>query len=51
VTEEFIDLARTEERTADQERRLDALKVDMADRLMARRASEVYDVVTSSPSE
>jgi hypothetical protein len=44
VTDEFIDLARTPERTADQERRLDALKRDMADRVMARSAHEVYDV-------
>jgi len=43
VTEEFIDLARTEQRTADEERRLDVLKREMADRVMARPASEVYD--------
>lgn len=43
VTDEFIDLARTEERTADQERRLDFLKGVMAERVMARPASEVYD--------
>ena len=43
VTEEFIDLARADERTPDQERRLDALKVDMAQRLLARSAGEVYD--------
>ena len=42
VTEEFIDLARTEKRTADQERRLDTLKQEMADRVMARPADEVY---------
>ena len=44
VTEEFIDLARTEERTAEEERRLDALKSELADRIMARAADEVYDV-------
>jgi len=44
VTDEFIDLARTEERNAYLERRLDALKQDMADRVMARPAREVYDV-------
>jgi hypothetical protein len=43
VTDELIDLARTPERTADQERRLDALKRDMADRVMARPAHDVYD--------
>jgi hypothetical protein len=44
VTEEFIDLARTEGRTADQERRLDTLKAELAERVMARAAEEVYDV-------
>ena len=44
VTEEFIDLARTEGRDADQERRLDTLKQEMADRVMARPAADVYDV-------
>lgn len=43
VTDEFVDLARTEKRTADQERRLDALKREMADRVMSRPASAVYD--------
>ncbi len=43
VTDEFIDLARTEERTTAQEQRLDALKRAMADRVMARPAGEVYD--------
>lgn len=43
VTGEFIDLARTEERTTEQERRLDALKLELAERVMARPAGEVYD--------
>jgi hypothetical protein len=43
VTEEFIDLARTEERTADEERRLDVLKLEMAERVMGSAAAEVYD--------
>jgi len=42
VTEEFIDLARTEDRSAQQERRLDTLKQEMAERVMARAADEVY---------
>jgi hypothetical protein len=42
VTEEFIDLARTEDRHAEQERRLDTLKQEMAERVMARAADEVY---------
>jgi hypothetical protein len=42
VTEEFIDLARTEDRDAKQERRLDTLKQEMAERVMARAADEVY---------
>lgn len=45
VTDEFIDLARTAELRADQERRLDALKREMADRVMERPADEVYDVI------
>ena len=44
VTEEFIDLARTDERTAEQEQRLDTLKQEMADRVMATPAHEVYAV-------
>ena len=43
VTDEFVDLARTEHRDSDQERRLDALKRDMAERVLAHPASEVYD--------
>lgn len=44
VSEELIDLARTEGRTPEQELRLDALKREMAERVMARAAHEVYDV-------
>ena len=44
VTEEFIDLARTDERTPEEEQRLDILKQEMADRVMARPADEVYAV-------
>jgi hypothetical protein len=44
VTDEFIDLARTEHRDAGQERRLDALKREMADRVLAHPADAVYDV-------
>ena len=43
VEEEFIDLARTQARSAEQERRLDTLKLEMADRVMARPAAEVYE--------
>jgi hypothetical protein len=43
VTDEFIDLARTDRRTAEQERRLDELKLAMAERVMGRPAEEVYD--------
>lgn len=51
VTDEFIDLARAEERSPHQERRLDDLKRELADRVMARPASEVYDVsgLSSTP--
>jgi hypothetical protein len=47
VTEEFIDLARTEQRDPDQERRLDALKREMADRVLAQPARAVYDADVS----
>lgn len=43
VSDEFIDLARAPRRTPDQERRLTALKRDMAARLDALPAAEVYD--------
>ena len=43
VTDEFVDLARTEQRSADQERRLDVLKREMAELVMSRPAAEVYD--------
>jgi hypothetical protein len=45
VTDEFIDLARTENRSDDQEARLDELKAHLAQRVMAARSAEVYDVV------
>jgi len=44
VTDEFIDLARTDERTESQERRLDLLKREMAERVLARPAAEVYEI-------
>ena len=45
VPDEFIDLARTEHRTAEQEARLDALKLAMAERVvMSRSAEEVYSL-------
>ena len=50
VSDEFIDLARAEHRTADQERRLDALKLEMAGRVMSRPAAEVYDAAPAGTS-
>jgi hypothetical protein len=47
VTDEFIDLARTEGRDAEQEARLDVLKAELAERVMALPADAVYDAVTS----
>jgi hypothetical protein len=44
VTEEFIDLARAENRTDVEEQRLDELKAQLAQRVMAAPASEVYDI-------
>ena len=42
VTDEFIDLARTDRRTPEQEMRLTALKADMAERVMAAPGDAVY---------
>ena len=44
VTDEFLDLARAEDRAAEQERRLDVLKREMAERVLAQPAEAVYDV-------
>jgi hypothetical protein len=44
VTEEFIALARTENRTEEQESRLTVLKRELAELLLATPAAEVYDV-------
>jgi hypothetical protein len=50
VTEQFVDLARTDPRTPDQERHLDRLKREMAARVLARPAIEVYDVSQPAPA-
>ena len=47
VTEEFIDLARAEDRGPEEETRLSVLKQEMAERVMAARAEGVYDSVLS----
>ncbi len=44
VDDEFIDLARTEPRTAAQESRLAALKIRLAQQVMATPAVDVFDV-------
>jgi hypothetical protein len=44
VTDEFIDLARTQNRTGDQETRLDELKAQLAQQVVATPAVEVFDV-------
>ncbi len=44
VTDEFIALARKVKRTTAEDRRLDRLKLDMADRVMSAPAVDVYDV-------
>jgi hypothetical protein len=43
VTEEFLDLTRQPIRTADEERRLTAMKGEMATRVMAAAAGDVYE--------
>lgn len=43
VTHEFIDLARAENRTIAQERKLDALKARLADQVLSNRTEDVFD--------
>jgi hypothetical protein len=43
VTDEFIDLARTENRTDMQEQRLDHLKAQLSQHLMSTAAEELFD--------
>ena len=45
VSAEFIDLARTPDRTADQESRLGVLKAQLAQTLLSAPADQLYDVV------
>ena len=49
VTDEFAALARTENRTPDQERRLDQLKLDLAERVMAQPAEDVVEPLAPGP--
>ena len=44
VDDEFIDLARTEARTEQQERRLDELKAELAQRVMSTSTDALFDV-------
>jgi hypothetical protein len=44
VSDQFIDLTRREGRSAEEERRLTAMKADMAALLMSVTASAVYDI-------
>ena len=46
VTDEFIDMVRTENRTAEQERRLDELKAELAQQVMAAPAADVFDIAS-----
>lgn len=48
VSDEFIDLARTPDRTPEQEHRFTALKRAMADSVMSTPAVDVYDVTGTS---
>jgi hypothetical protein len=47
VADEFIELARRDDRSAEDETRLSVLKQEMADRVMAAPAEHVYDSVVS----
>jgi len=44
VTDKFIDLARTENRSDAQDRRLDALKAQLAQQVIASPSDDVFDV-------
>jgi hypothetical protein len=44
VTEDFIDLTRRRHRSSPEERRLTSMKAEMAERVMAAPASDVYEV-------
>jgi hypothetical protein len=48
VTDEFIDLTRREDRSADEEHKLTVMKADMAARVMSAAPSAVYDVETGT---
>ncbi|MEX2291142.1 MAG: hypothetical protein WD794_12555 [Mycobacteriales bacterium] len=48
VREEFLDLSRKQERTAQEDGRLAVLKQEMADRLLAAPAMDVYDVAAAT---
>jgi hypothetical protein len=48
VPDEFIELARTDARSAEQEARLDQLKLEMVERVMSSPAQDVYDEVETS---
>jgi hypothetical protein len=48
VTDEFIELARKERRTADDDDRLAVLKREMADHVMSAPAIDVYDATDVS---
>ncbi len=49
VTEEFIVLARREDRTPEDERLLARWKLEMAERVMAAPAAQVYDAIDERP--
>lgn len=44
VVSEFIDLVRTDDRTDEQNERLEVLKGELAERVMATAAADVYDI-------
>lgn len=44
VTAEFIDLARADNRTTDQEQRLDRLKAELTQRVLAASAADLFDL-------
>ena len=51
VSDEFLDLAGRDERSAEEEQRLTRMKAEMAERVMSVAAEAVYDIVDATVDE
>jgi hypothetical protein len=50
VSDEFVDLARRRDRSPEEERRLTAMKGEMAGRVMSAAVVDVYDIAAEDPA-